>query len=339
MLEDTAQVLNSGADVRGADPRRVQGARRRHGEAPGRVGQLRAQSPKRDQALVRRHRPGGLPARGLGPARRCRAGRDRARAAGLPDGGPARSRVGHAARRAARPPRRLQAGPGRVRALHDRHGPPLQRPRGAPAVRMWSVWNEPNHPQFLQPLSERLGGKVDTQLAAHLPSPLRGGAGRARARPGTAGTDTVLFGEILPVGQRAPRRHQHLRPLLFLREFFCLDADYKPLRGRAASVRGCNPFPSDQDERLRLPPVHQAGGAARGARQPRRRHHRPDPAGRAGARPRSPRRAGCGAACPSTTPSSGSRPTRRTAWASARRSTTRRRSSTRPSTSRSPARA
>ena len=114
---------------------------------------------------------------------------------------------------------------------------------GLPAVRMWSIWNEPNHPQFLQPLSERLGGKL-TPSSPHLYRRLYVAAQGALERTGHGlGTDTVLFGEILPVGNGRLGATNTLRPLLFLREFFCLDAAYKPLRGRAARLRGCNPFP------------------------------------------------------------------------------------------------
>lgn len=115
--------------------------------------------------------------------------------------------------------------------------------RRYPQVHMWSVWNEPNHPQFLQPLSERLGGKV-TPSSPHLYRRLYVAAQGALERTGHGlSTDTVLFGEILPIGQGRLGATNTIRPLLFLREFFCLDPQYKRLRGRAAGVRGCNPFP------------------------------------------------------------------------------------------------
>jgi hypothetical protein len=67
-------------------------------------------------------------------------------------------------------------------------------------------------------------------------------AERALARTGHA-RDTVLFGEILPVGQGRLGPTQLVRPIAFLREFFCLDAEGRPYRGRAAAVRGCRRFP------------------------------------------------------------------------------------------------
>ena len=108
---------------------------------------------------------------------------------------------------------------------------------------MWSIWNEPNHPQFLQPLSERLGGKL-TPSSPHIYRRLYVAAQGALERTGHGlGTDTVLFGEILPVGQRAPRRHQHDPAALFLREFFCLDAAYRPFAAARQACARCSPFP------------------------------------------------------------------------------------------------
>ena len=112
---------------------------------------------------------------------------------------------------------------------------------GLPAVRLWSIWNEPNHPQFLQPLSERLGGTL-APTAPHLYRRLYVAAQRSLARTGHAG-DTVLFGEILPVGQNGFGPTRLVRPIHFLREFFCVDEKYRPYRGRAAAVRGCARFP------------------------------------------------------------------------------------------------
>lgn len=108
---------------------------------------------------------------------------------------------------------------------------------GLPKVSMWSIWNEPNHPQFLQPLGARR-----IPVAAHIYRNLYVEAQRGLAETGH-GADTVLFGEILPIGQRRVGALNTIRPLLFLREMFCLDARYRPYRGRAARARGCSPFP------------------------------------------------------------------------------------------------
>lgn len=112
---------------------------------------------------------------------------------------------------------------------------------GLPAVRMWSIWNEPNHPQFMQPLSEKLGGEM-TPSAPHLYRRLFVAAQDALAATGHR-ADTVLFGEILPVGQGKLGPTRLIRPIQFLREFFCVDEEYRTLKGSAAQARGCERFP------------------------------------------------------------------------------------------------
>src|SRR3954470_13539148 len=125
-----------------------------------------------------------------------------------------------------------------VRAVGRRYAGANQ---GLPRVSMWSVWNEPNHPQFIQPLSERVRGKM-APTAADQYRRLYTAATAAFAASGHA-ADTILFGEVLPIGQGRLGALNTIRPLLWLREFFCLDARYRPFRGSAASARGCKAFP------------------------------------------------------------------------------------------------
>lgn len=113
---------------------------------------------------------------------------------------------------------------------------------GLPRVSMWSVWNEPNHPQFIQPLSERIRGKT-IPTAPHQYRRLYTAATEAFAATGH-GRDTILFGEVLPIGQARLGTLNTIRPLLWLREFFCVDSRYRPYRGSAASARGCTSFPA-----------------------------------------------------------------------------------------------
>jgi hypothetical protein len=125
-----------------------------------------------------------------------------------------------------------------VRAIGRRYSGANER---LPRVAMWSVWNEPNHPQFIQPLSERIRGKM-VPTAADQYRRLYVAATDAFAGTGH-GSDTILFGEVLPIGQARLGALNLIRPLLWLREFFCLDDNYRPFRGSAASARGCTPFP------------------------------------------------------------------------------------------------
>src|SRR3954454_10506899 len=113
--------------------------------------------------------------------------------------------------------------------------------QGPPRVGMWSVWNEPNHPQFIQPLSERIGGKR-VPTAADQYRRLYVAATQALTASGHA-RDTVLFGEVLPIGQTRLGPLNTIKPLLWLREFFCVHANYRPVRGSAARARGCTSFP------------------------------------------------------------------------------------------------
>ena len=124
-----------------------------------------------------------------------------------------------------------------VRAVGRRYDGSTQ---GLPRVRMWSLWNEPNHPQFLQPLSERLGGRM-TPSAPHAYRELYR-AGRSALQATGHGDDTVLFGEILPVGESPLSPVNNLSPILFLRELFCVDSRSRPYRGREARLRGCQRF-------------------------------------------------------------------------------------------------
>jgi hypothetical protein len=113
---------------------------------------------------------------------------------------------------------------------------------GVPRVGMWSVWNEPNHPQFIQPLSERISGKM-VPTAADQYRRLYVAATDGLAATGHGG-DAILFGEVLPIGQAKLGTLNTIRPLLWLREFFCVDDNYRPFRGSAAAARGCEPFPA-----------------------------------------------------------------------------------------------
>jgi hypothetical protein len=128
---------------------------------------------------------------------------------------------------------------------------------GLPRVATWSLWNEPNHPQFLQPLSERLGGRM-TPSAPHHYRRLYVAGRAALARSGHA-RDAVLMGEVLPVGEGLSAT-DNLSPILFLREFFCVDERYRPYRGRAARLRGCGRFPRIATSGLAYHPYTRTGG-------------------------------------------------------------------------------
>jgi hypothetical protein len=93
-------------------------------------------------------------------------------------------------------------------------------------VNDWSIWNEPNHPQFLGPQFKK--GKPHTpKLYRKLYI-----AGE-KAIHGTAGNeqDRVLFGETAPIGNV-----NVVAPLVMLRGAMCLNKDYKA-KGKCKKLR------------------------------------------------------------------------------------------------------
>jgi hypothetical protein len=84
----------------------------------------------------------------------------------------------------------------------------------------WSIWNEPNHPQFLAPQYVR-GRPYSPRLYRQLYRAARSGLERS----GNA-RDRVLMGETAPRGNR-----NVVAPLDFLRGSLCLSSSYRKRRG------------------------------------------------------------------------------------------------------------
>jgi hypothetical protein len=137
-----------------------------------------------------------------------------------------------------------------------------------PRVHFWSFWNEPNFGQDLGPQATD-GSTVSAS------------AERYRALLQTAWTaiqqtghteDTTLVGEIAakgyglrPAGHPGPLpgNAAQTRALDFVRYVYCLDADYRPLRGIAATQIGC-PADAAGSRRFRAqnPALFDASGFA-----------------------------------------------------------------------------
>jgi hypothetical protein len=94
-------------------------------------------------------------------------------------------------------------------------------------VSMWSIWNEPNHPQFLGPQYRR-GKPYSPRLYRRLFQ----AADRALAATGNR-RDRVLMGETAPRGNG-----NVVHPLRFLRGALCLNSRYR-------KRRGCSKLPAD----------------------------------------------------------------------------------------------
>ena len=292
----TPTLVRSGAGRPAADARRDQGARRRHAPGRGQVERGRAQPRRRrTKPRLRRHRPRRLP--GLPALRRPdrAGGRD-----GLPrdgDARPRRSALGHRGRAG----RQLQGQRDRVRRLRRRRG---RRYSGAfgglPAVPYW-LDLERAEPHLLHQARARRRPRIYRRLVEHGVPALR-----ATAPAGSK----IFVGELAPVGTAT-------------------QGD----RAAAASSAVALPQNSSASRQVRR------GQAARSFKKVNANgfaHHPYGPTTRVPARrdiinmlairrlgarstgPRGP--GGSRAACRSTAPSSGSRPTRRT------------RSSARPST-------
>lgn len=127
-----------------------------------------------------------------------------------------------------------------VRALAVRYDGQHRDAQGRelPRVRFWSIWNEPNHPDFLQPLGSR---SRDFHIAPHIYRDLVRWAVNGLHREGRR-NDSILFGELLPIGHSRKGPRNTIKPIHFIRELFCLDEDWRPYRGSAARARDCDRY-------------------------------------------------------------------------------------------------
>jgi hypothetical protein len=140
-------------------------------------------------------------------------------------------------------------------------------PDDLPAVRFWSIWNEPDYGPSLAPQGAPHNVKVER--APWMYRGLLDAAWTSLHRTGH-GHDTILFGEIAPRGFPNPQEphlswgiFSGMKPLTFLRALYCVDTRYRPLRGTAAALRGC-PTTRAASRRFRSahPGLFQATGFA-----------------------------------------------------------------------------
>ena len=105
-----------------------------------------------------------------------------------------------------------------------------------PRVNYWSIWNEPNvgtsslSPQTVNGIE--VGPSIYRSLLdAAWSSLLATGHGPR--------TDTILVGQMASTGHTDPGYTLGMQPLRFLRALFCVDSNYRELRGKAAALRNC----------------------------------------------------------------------------------------------------
>jgi hypothetical protein len=141
--------------------------------------------------------------------------------------------------------------------------PPAPQPQAKasadnlPAVKLWSIWNEPNLPVFLLP--QRSSSKSHYPVS---PTIYRGLYRAAHAGLSSSGhaSDTILLGELLPVGKSTKTTRSSIRPLEFLRELACVDRRFHAYTGANAKARGCTGFKAIPLSGIAYHPYALAGG-------------------------------------------------------------------------------
>jgi hypothetical protein len=120
------------------------------------------------------------------------------------------------------------------------HYKPAGASKPLPRVGFWSIWNEPNlgfqlAPQAVDHNTVEESSRLYRELADAAWNGLKA-SGHAK--------DTTLIGETGPAGatfKGAPGKFGAMAPLRWLRALYCVDPNYKPFTGSAATARGCPP--------------------------------------------------------------------------------------------------
>jgi hypothetical protein len=134
-----------------------------------------------------------------------------------------------------------------------------------PRVSFWSIWNEPDYGPSLAPQGAPNNPKIERSpwMYRNLLD-----AAWSALHQTAHGSDTFVFGEVAPRGYPNPQQ-QHaswgifsgMKPLQFLRNMYCVDARYRPLRGAAAALRGCpTNAAGSRNFRARHPALFNASG-------------------------------------------------------------------------------
>ncbi|MGH3992899.1 MAG: hypothetical protein ACRDSN_10610, partial [Pseudonocardiaceae bacterium] len=141
--------------------------------------------------------------------------------------------------------------PGGLPFLFPPPPPDEPPPTILPRVSMWSIWNEPNQPGWLRPQAQRVGAR---NIPAS-PRVYRGlqDAGYSGLVASGHGADGILLAETAPRGALRLSSATPMRPLLFIRELYCLNKRLKPYTGAPARRRGC---PADAAGRRRFVADH-----------------------------------------------------------------------------------
>jgi hypothetical protein len=120
-----------------------------------------------------------------------------------------------------------------VGTRYDGHYTPPGSSSPLPAVKFWSIWDEPNYGYNLAP--QAIG---TTEVSPYLYRGLVDSAWSALHATGH-GADTILVGETAPRGANVPGVANGMVPQRFWRALYCVDSSYRELRGAAAATRHC----------------------------------------------------------------------------------------------------
>jgi hypothetical protein len=118
--------------------------------------------------------------------------------------------------------------------------PTSKKGKPLPAVRMWTTWNEPNHPSFLLPQSERTR-RGWRDVAPHVYRAMHEAAYNSLKRIDQQ--NQVLIGGLSSRGASRPGATRNIPPLRFLRELACVNARLEPLGDPAC--RDYHPLQAD----------------------------------------------------------------------------------------------
>ncbi len=108
--------------------------------------------------------------------------------------------------------------------------------RDLPRVSFWSIWNEPDYGPSLAP--QGVPGHLTIENSPRMYRQLVDAGWTALQQTGH-GHDSFIFGELAPRGFNYWGVFSGMKPLVFLRAMYCVDAGYRPLTGTAARLRGC----------------------------------------------------------------------------------------------------
>ena len=132
-----------------------------------------------------------------------------------------------------------------VGTRYSGHFTPKRTSGALPAVHFWALFNEPNFGQDLGP--QAINDSTILTAPMYYRSLVSQGYNALKATGHAA--NTILIGELAAQGFEPgpfpkntgglPGNFGQTRPLLFIRQLYCVDNSFNPLRGSVAKSVGC----------------------------------------------------------------------------------------------------